>query len=68
VIPIPVKHVAEKWMKRQSTTLTEGKTLNGKTAPVKSAVTAEIALLGGEIPLSSWNYSLSDYHYQKLHN
>jgi hypothetical protein len=38
----------------------ENKTLKGKTAPVKSAVTAEISLLGEEIPLSSWKFSLTE--------
>jgi hypothetical protein len=55
-------------MKRQSATLMQSKTLKGKIAPVKSAVMAEISLLGGKIPLSSWNYRISNFHYQRLYD
>jgi hypothetical protein len=44
------------------------KTSEGKTTPVKSAVTADISLLSGEIPFSLWNYKPPIFHYHKMYN
>jgi hypothetical protein len=46
----------------------KGKTSEGKTTPVNSAVTAEMSLSVGKIPLGAWNYKITNFLYHKMYS